>query len=264
MSAIDDLLLLMATLRHPEKGCPWDVRQTFASIAPYTLEEAYEVLDSIEKSDWKSLQGELGDLLFQVVFHAQMAKEQGLFSFDDVVSGIVTKMTSRHPHVFGDENIQTAEDQSRRWEELKHQEKLQSLSQGDAIPSVLDGIANALPALVRAEKIQSRAAKQGMDWQSTEPVVAKLHEELQELEQALADSDGTEAVADELGDLLFTCVNVARHQKLDAEAVLRRATQKFEQRFRRLEAIFRQSNREMAAAGPEELDRVWNQIKKES
>ena len=264
MTAIDDLRLLMVTLRDPEKGCPWDLRQTFASIAPYTVEEAYEVLDAIEKSDWKSLQAELGDLLFQVVFHAQMANEQGLFSFDDVVSGIVAKMTSRHPHVFGDEEIQSVDDQSRRWEALKHLEKLENLAPDDAIPSVLDGVANALPALMRAEKIQSRAAKQGMDWQSTGPVVAKLHEELQELEQALADGDGTAAVADELGDLLFSCVNLARHQKLDAEAVLRRATQKFEQRFRRVEGYFRQTGREMDGAAPEELDRVWNQIKKES
>ena len=219
--SIDQLLEIMAQLRHPENGCPWDVEQSFATIAPYTIEEAYEVADAIERNDLPALKDELGDLLFQVVFHAQMAGEAGHFSFDDVAAAISEKMLRRHPHVFGDA-------EKPDWEGIKALER-----QGNDDQSALAGVALGLPALLRAEKIQKRAARTGFDWPDAEGAKAKIIEEMAEVEAA-TNQDERE---DEIGDLLFAIVNWARKMDVDPEAALRRATSKFDRRFRAMESM---------------------------
>ncbi|HMM75728.1 MAG TPA: nucleoside triphosphate pyrophosphohydrolase [Gammaproteobacteria bacterium] len=256
-SALEDLLALMRRLRDPERGCPWDRAQTPASLVRHTLEEAYEVADCIEREDWRALPGELGDLLFQVVFYAQIGAEEGRYDFEAVCRGLVDKLTRRHPHVFGDEPRGDAAAQSRRWEEIKAAERAQG-----ARASAVDDLPRALPALSRASKLQQRAARVGFDWPSLPPVVEKLREETAELDAALAAGDRA-AVAHELGDLLFTCVNLARHLGLDAESTLRAANARFERRFRALEtravAAGHAPDRLDAAA----LDALWQAIKAE-
>jgi nucleoside triphosphate diphosphatase len=219
---------IMAQLRDAESGCPWDIEQDFASIAPYTIEEAYEVADAIERQDMVDLKDELGDLLFQVVFHSQMAMEAGHFTLDEVIAGICEKMTRRHPHVFGGQNATTADVVVANWETIKARERSQK--QTDA--SALSGVAKALPALLRAQKIQKRAARTGFDWPDIVGATAKLHEEIQELEEAATSDEQM----DEMGDLLFAAVNISRHLNIDAEAALKQATQKFERRFRYMES----------------------------
>ncbi len=248
MSAIDQrsinqLLAIMAQLRHPEQGCPWDVEQNFATIAPYTIEEAYEVADAIERNDLTALKDELGDLLFQVVFHARMAEEAGHFDFDDVASAISEKMLRRHPHVFGDA-------EKPDWEGLKALER-----EGQEDASALAGVTLGLPALLRAEKIQKRAARTGFDWPDAEGAKAKIFEEIEEVEAA-TNQDERE---DEIGDLLFAVVNWARKMDVDPEAALRRATSKFDQRFRAME--------EMAGAAfsgltLDAMENLWQQAKR--
>jgi len=253
VKAVEDLLALMARLRDPERGCPWDRAQDFATIAPYTLEEAYEVADAIARDEPAALRDELGDLLFQVVFHAQMAQERGWFDFQAVAAGIVDKMIRRHPHVFGAQSVDDAAAQTAAWEAIKARER------GDA--ATLDGIPLALPALTRAAKLQRRAARVGFDWPDLPPVLAKLHEELDELKAAMEAREGHARLTEELGDLLFSAVNLARHLDIDPEAALRAANAKFEARFRALEAALAAGGRGPAGASLAELDALWEQVK---
>lgn len=259
---IDRLLAIMAALRTPDTGCPWDLAQDFATIAPYTIEEAHEVADAISRGNMDDLKGELGDLLFQTVFHARMAEEAGDFSFDDVADAIADKMESRHPHVFGTQaGIDSADAQTLNWENQKARERAaKAVSEGRA-PSALDGVALGLPALTRAEKIQKRAARVGFDWSETPPVIAKVHEELAELEVEIGSGDAARQ-AEELGDLLFAVANMARHLGHDPEAALRQATAKFERRFHAVEAAVRAEGRDLADATLSEMDEHWNAAKR--
>jgi ATP diphosphatase len=252
---IDRLLAIMAALRNPDSGCPWDIQQTFATIAPYTLEEAHEVADAIERQAWGELKGELGDLLFQTVYHAQMAAEAGHFTFADVVTSISDKMIARHPHVFGTGNRdKTAEQQTKDWEAQKARER------GTA--RTLDGIAAALPALTRALKLQNRAARVGFDWPSTDEVLDKLVEEAREVVEA-RDTLTPEALTEEIGDLLFVMANLARHLKVDPEAALRAANAKFTRRFARIEDWLAEAGRTPADSDLAEMDALWNRAKLE-
>ena len=254
----------MARLRDPEAGCPWDVQQTFATIAPYTIEESYEVAEAIEAGDMTALRDELGDLLFQVVFHAEMAREAGDFAFDDVVEAVADKMVRRHPHVFGDRrDIDSADAQTVSWESHKAAERHARAARQGRPPSTLDGVTAALPALTRALKLQDRAARVGFDWPDLAPVLAKIEEELAELRDAMADGGEPARLADELGDVLFVYANLARHLKIDPEAALRGANAKFERRFRRIEALLAEAGRRPDEATLEEMDRLWDQAKRE-
>jgi len=258
---IDRLLAVMAQLRDPDSGCPWDVEQTFATIAPYTIEEAYEVADAIERGDYGDLKDELGDLLLQVVFHARMAEESGHFDFDGIATAIAEKMIRRHPHVFGDERVDGAAAQTRAWEEQKAAERAARQAGSASAPAgVLDGLPLALPALLRAYKLQKRAARVGFDWPTAAPVHDKLHEELAELEHA-ADAGDAHAVAEEIGDLLFACANLSRHYGVDPEAALRAANAKFERRFRAMEDAAGENGEDLAAAGLERLEAMWQAAK---
>ena len=257
---MDRLVEIMATLRNPNGGCPWDVEQTFATIAPHTIEEAYEVADAIEQNDMDSLKDELGDLLFQSVFHAQMAKELNEFSFDDVVNGVIDKMIRRHPHVFGDQSIKTADEQTVSWEDIKATERATKL--GAADESALAGVTSGLPALIRAEKLQKRAARVGFDWPEVASVFDKLREETSEL-QVEIDTDGGEArLTDELGDLLFVCVNLARKLNIDAETALRGANSKFETRFRHMERALKGTGRGLKGMELDAMEEAWQGTKK--
>jgi ATP diphosphatase len=248
------LLAIMAALRDPQGGCPWDLEQDFASIAPYTLEEAHEVADAISRKAWDELPGELGDLLFQVVFHARMAEEAGHFGFDDVVRAISDKMISRHPHVFGSESgAKSAEQQVLDWDRIKAAER-------GAAAGVLDGVALGLPALTRAVKLQNRAARVGFDWPSTLEVVDKITEEARELVEAKEELTAAE-VEEEFGDLLFVMANLARHLKVDPEAALRAANQKFTRRFAHIEARLAETGRKPAESNLSEMDGLWNEAK---
>jgi ATP diphosphatase len=252
---MDRLLAIMRRLRDPATGCPWDIAQDFASIAPYTIEEAHEVADVIARQAWGELRGELGDLLLQTVYHAQMADEAGLFGFDDVVRAISDKMVARHPHVFGDESRdKSAEQQTADWERIKAAER------GPA--RVLDGVALGLPALTRAVKLQKRAARVGFDWPSTDEVVAKIAEEAAELVEARETLTEAE-VAEEFGDLLFVMANLARHLKVDPEAALRAANAKFTRRFGRIEDWLAEAGKTPADSDLAEMDGLWNRAKGE-
>lgn len=258
MSRIDVLLDIMARLRDPAQGCPWDREQTFATIAPYTIEEAYEVADAIQRGDMQELKNELGDLLFQVVFHAQMAREQGLYDFEDIVAAIAEKLVRRHPHVFGGARIESAQAQTVAWETHKAAERA-GRGTGTAV-SALDGVAATLPALTRAVKLQKRAAHVGFDWPDVAGVLDKVQEEVGELRAELNGAD-RERLADEVGDLFFACVNLARRLDIDPEASLRQANAKFERRFRRMEALLAEQGRGPSDASPAELDQLWEQVK---
>jgi len=254
-SGIDRLLAIMAHLRDPANGCPWDIQQTFATIAPYTLEEAHEVADAIDRNAWGELKGELGDLLFQTVYHAQMAAEAGHFDFADVVTAISDKMVSRHPHVFGcDSRDKTADQQTRDWEAQKATER--------GAARTLDGVALALPALTRAVKLQNRAARVGFDWPSTGEVLDKLVEEAREVVEARDTLSHTE-LTEEVGDLLFVMANLARHLKVDPEAALRAASQKFTRRFARIEDWLADAGKRPADSDLAEMDALWNRAKAE-
>lgn len=259
VSEINRLLTIMATLRHPDNGCPWDKQQTFASVAPYTLEEAYEVVDAIERADTASLQDELGDLLFQVVFHARIAEEQGSFAFNDVVRSICDKMERRHPHVFGTAKIGSSEQQTIAWEEHK---KLERAAKAQGKPaSVLDNIPVSLPALTRAAKLGKRAATIGFEWPDVHGALGKLDEELSELRGAIAEGAAQTSIEDELGDLLFCVVNISRHLKVDPETALRRTNQKFARRFQHVESRLREQGRELDQATLPEMDGYWDEAK---
>lgn len=247
------LLEIMARLRDPVAGCPWDIEQTFATIAPYTIEEAHEVADAIARGAWDDLPGELGDLLLQVVYHARIAEEAGLFGWDDVVRAISDKMVARHPHVFADQSRdRTPDQQTAAWEALKAAER------GPA--GVLDGVALGLPALTRAVKLQKRAARVGFDWPSTDEVLAKLSEEVAELAEART-TLGPAQVEEEFGDLLFVMANLARHWKVDPEAALRAANAKFTRRFERIEGWLAEDGRRPEDSDLAEMDALWNRAK---
>jgi MazG family protein len=256
--AVVELLEIMSRLRDPDTGCPWDLEQNFSTIAPYTLEEAYEVADAIQRNDATDLCDELGDLLFQVVFHAQMARELGWFEFSDVVTAINRKLIRRHPHVFADESVSDARAQSEAWEKHKARERA---DKGVATGSALDGVPVALPALARAQKIQQRAARVGFDWTEIRHVVDKLEEELDELRQALVAEESTERLQEELGDLMFSGVNLARFLDADAETLVRNASHKFERRFRMVEALAKQKQCDMQDCCLEELESFWRKAK---
>lgn len=252
------LLAIMARLRDPDHGCPWDLEQDFASIAPYTIEEAYEVADAIDRQDWAELRGELGDLLFQAVFHAQLASERGLFTFDDVANTMSDKMVARHPHVFGDESRDKSPDQQTvDWERIKAAERA-----GKAQKGVLDGVALGLPALLRAVKLQKRAARVGFDWPDDAQVLDKLVEEIAELRAARASLSPAD-VAEEFGDLLFVMANLARHWDIDPEAALRGANAKFTRRFAHIEARLAAQGRSPAESDLSEMDALWNEARQQ-
>lgn len=252
------LLAIMARLRDPETGCPWDIEQTWATIAPYTIEEAYEVADAIERGAWDELRGELGDLLLQVVYFAQMGAEEGRFTFAEIADAISDKMVARHPHVFGAESRdKTAEQQTRDWETVKVAERG---SKGEG--RVLDGVALGLPALLRAFKLQKRAARVGFDWPDMAGVLDKLREEAAELATAAA-AGGHDALEEEMGDMLFTLVNFSRHLGIDPEQALRRSNAKFTRRFNAVEDSLRASGSTPAEAGLAGMDRLWNALKAE-
>jgi len=255
----------MKRLRDPETGCAWDIKQTYQSIAPYTLEEAYEVVDAIERGDLDDLKDELGDLLLQVVFHSQMASENKVFDFDDVASGIVDKMIRRHPHVFGDTKFANEAEQKASWDQIKADEraaKKGSSHQDDTLPSALDGIAKALPALKRADKIQKRAARIGFDWPDDAPVYDKIREETDEVKAAV-ESGNQRDIEDELGDLLFSVVNLTRHYGVDAEKALSQANEKFSNRFRKVEALANHQSSDMTSMTLAELDALWDEAKRQ-
>jgi MazG family protein len=260
MESLERLLRIMARLRDPEGGCPWDREQTFASIAPYTIEEAYEVADAIQRDDPGGLLGELGDLLFQVVFHARMAEERGLFAFDDVARAIGNKLVRRHPHVFAGARVESAEALREAWEAHKAAERRERA--GDAPPGYLDGVSLALPALVRAAKLQKRAARAGFDWTEVAGVIDKLVEEAEELRIACREESAERQEA-ELGDLLFSCVNLARHLGVDAETALRHANTRFERRFHRMEALLASEGIGLDRATIEEMEARWVRAKAE-
>lgn len=255
-AGIERLLEIMRRLRDPENGCPWDIEQTFDTIAPYTIEEAYEVADAIERKDWPELEGELGDLLLQTVYHAAMGEEDGNFSFQSVVRAISNKMVTRHPHVFGNESRdKSAEQQTRDWEAIKAAERA-GKKQGGA----LDGVAVGLPSLLRAYKLQNRAARVGFDWPSTDQVIDKIQEEAAELVEA-RDELTHEEMTEEFGDLMFVMANLARHLKIEPEEALRAANVKFIRRFEGVEAKLAEIGKTPAQSDLLEMDALWNAVK---
>ncbi len=253
------LLDLMARLRHPEQGCPWDVKQDFASLTPYLIEEAYEVIDAIERNDLDDLRTELGDLLLQVVFHAQIADEQGLFNFEQVAESICAKLVRRHPHVFAGTVFSSDAERQQAWEQAKADER-QEKNKAAAQTSVLSGVPSSLPALMACEKIQDRAAHHGFDWPDIEPVFAKVHEELDEVKEAFQSGDQAH-IQEEIGDLLLVVVNLARHLKVNPEIALKESTQKFSKRFQYIEQQVALSGRELLDCELAELDAFWDQAK---
>jgi nucleoside triphosphate diphosphatase len=268
MYQLDDLLHLMARLRDPQHGCPWDLKQNYATIVPHTIEEAYEVADAIERGDFDHLPGELGDLLFQVVYYSQLAREEGRFEFAQVVDGITNKLIRRHPHVFPDGDLYGAVDVAKleeaavkqRWEEIKALERAEKAAAPEQL-SLLDDVPTALPSLSRAIKLQKRAAQVGFDWPEALPVVDKVREELDEVLEAMSEND-PEAISEEIGDLLFVVSNLARHLKVDPETALRAANGKFERRFRFIEQALREAGRNMEDCALDELDALWGEAKK--
>lgn len=264
--SLDDLIYLMARLRTPDTGCPWDLKQTFASIVPHTLEEAYEVADAIQQEDWLHLNDELGDLLFQVIFYAQLGKEQSLFDFSSIVSNLVTKLLRRHPHVFPDGTLTSTNagqqlsdaEIKQNWEAIKQQER--ESKQARSITRVLDDVPKALPALSRANKLQKRAAQVGFDWNEADAVIDKMEEELAELREAIKSGDKA-AVADEMGDMIFAQVNLARHLGVNPETALEGTNRKFERRFAHVEDCVNASDKDWEAFSLEALDQFWDQAK---
>ncbi|GIK96157.1 MAG: nucleoside triphosphate pyrophosphohydrolase [Alphaproteobacteria bacterium] len=262
-AAIERLLAIMAKLRDPEGGCPWDLEQSFATIAPHTIEEAYEVADAIERGDMAHLKDELGDLLFQVVFYAQMSREAGCFNFADISNAISNKMIRRHPHVFGEDRVDSAAAQTVAWEAQKEAERHAAAEAKGTKPSALDGVIPGLPALLRAVKLQKRAARVGFDWPEAVQVLDKIAEEATEIRHEMANGGGPERLRDEIGDLLFAVVNLARHLDVDPEGALRGTNAKFERRFRRIEALLAEAGREAKDTPLAELEALWLRAKSE-
>lgn len=259
LSHTQELLNLMSRLRHPEDGCPWDVKQDFSTLIPYVIEEAYEVVDAIERNDLDDLRSELGDLLLQVVFHSQIAEERGLFNFEQVSAGICEKLIRRHPHVFADTVFTSDEERHEAWEKAKADERLEK-SKTPEQTSVLSGVAASLPALIECEKIQDRAARHGFDWQHVEPVFDKVQEELDEVKEAW-DSGDQAHIKEEIGDLLLVVVNLARHLNVNPELALKDSTKKFSKRFQYIEQQVEASGRNLLDCELEELDAFWNEAK---
>ena len=257
--SLDDLLAIMARLRDPQGGCPWDLQQDFATIAPYTIEEAYEVADAIDRRDWHDLRDELGDLLLQVVFHAQMAKEAGLFDFSDVAHAISDKMIRRHPHVFADVSYDDVDAQTEAWEAIKAEERAAKGESHDG--SALAGVSRGLPEWKRALKLQQRAAKVGFDWPNAQPVLDKLAEEVEEVREEFATGADKARLQDEIGDALFVLVNLARHADVDFSQALRHANAKFERRFRAMEKIAQEEGRPLAERDLEAQEMLWQRVK---
>lgn len=251
---IKELINVMAALRDPDSGCPWDLKQNFKTVAPYTIEEAYEVLDAIEQEDFTELKGELGDLLFQIIFHSRLAEEQGLFDFSNVVETIVEKMIRRHPHVFDGHVYEDEKAFKQAWEADKHKDKKEK-------HSVLDGVPNAFPSLKLAQKIQKKAASVGFDWTDVAPVYDKIEEETEEIKEAVQQNESHERIADEVGDLLFAVVNLSRHLNVDAEDALRKASNKFRRRFQQVELKVEEDKADMAEMPLEKLEMYWQQVK---
>jgi len=267
MTQLSRLLAIMSDLRNPETGCPWDLKQNYKSLVPYTLEEAYEVADAIERGDMQEVKKELGDLLFQVVFYAQLAKEEGLFDFDDIAGSIADKMVSRHPHVFAEHQYKNEADFLKAWEQKKELEKQQA--QGDSVEntpiSLMDGISKTLPAMTRAVKIQKKAAQIGFDWGAAQDVLPKIKEELTELTIELErEPPISEKVEEELGDVLFSCVNLARKLNIDPEKALRHSNHKFSQRFKNMENHYQHDRQKMEQASIDQLEQVWQSLKNDS
>ena len=260
MRKIDDLLAIMARLRDPDNGCPWDVEQSFETIVPYTIEEAYEVADAIDRRNYADLCDELGDLLLQVVFHARMAEEAGHFRFDDVVAAICTKMVTRHPHVFAETKADTADEVLSNWDAIKRREREAA---GDADSSALAGIARGLPEWQRAIKLQKRAARVGFDWPDVNPVFDKLHEEIDEVRAEFVAGSDPARLTDEIGDVLFVCTNLARHARVEVSTALRQANAKFERRFRRMEAIAAEAGESLERKSLVQQEELWQQAKRE-
>lgn len=258
ISTMQQLLNIMQALRNKESGCPWDIAQDFKSLAPYAIEEAYEVVDAIERQDFVELKSELGDLLLQVVFHAQLAKEQGLFDFNDVLASINEKMISRHPHVFADAIIKTQAEQTVSWEQLK---KLERADKNCEDSSALAGVSHGIPETIRALKLQKKAAAVGFDWPNVNFVFDKLNEEIAEVREEIYSKSGHDALQDEIGDLLFVSVNLARHAKVDFGAALRHANRKFERRFRAMEAIAELNHTSLSQLSLSEQESLWQQVK---
>lgn len=262
-AAMDQLLEVMRKLRDPENGCPWDVKQTFKSIAPYTLEEAYEVVEAIEAGDHPHLCEELGDLLLQIVFHARMAEEQKLFNFDDIARGEAEKMIERHPHVFGDrQGVDTPSDVLNNWEADKAEKRAAEAVSQNRLPSALDGVNVALPALSRALKLQKRAARVGFDWNEAGEFIKKIREEMGEFEAEIDNGSSVEKLEGELGDVLFAVIGLASFMKLDPERALRRTNRKFEERFRFIEKSLAADGRKMQETSLVELERLWCEAKR--
>ena len=261
--SMNNLLEIMSRLRDPKNGCPWDIEQTFETIAPFTIEEAYEVHEAISNNNYDNLKDELGDLLLQIVFHSKIAEELQLFCFDEVVESICEKMVERHPHVFGYEKIETADEQLASWENIKAKEReIKSENQSETL-SALSGVSVAYPALLRAEKLQKRAARVGFDWKETEPVLNKLDEEVNELKEVLNENCEKFRLEEELGDILFTCVNLARHINIDPETALHKANRKFTQRFQHVETLLKKEmNIRPENADFSELEERWKRAKK--
>ncbi len=263
-SPINQLLDIMAQLRNPEGGCPWDLEQSFETIAPHTIEEAYEVAEAIANGDMDELKDELGDLMFQVVFYAQMAKEEGKFDFNDVVTAISEKMIRRHPHVFGSQEIASADAQTLAWEETKAMERAAKSDNGaNQPPSALEGVANSLPALTRAVKLQKRAARVGFDWPDIIPVFDKISEELEELKTEIESNGSKDRIAEEYGDLMFVLANLGRHLEVEPETVLRQANRKFIRRFEAVEQHLLDQGKTPNESSLEEMDELWNQVKRD-
>lgn len=260
-TSIDRLIEIMAALRNPETGCPWDKEQTFQTIAPYTIEEAYEVADAIEQDDMVALRDELGDLLFQVIFYAQMSHEAGGFDFEDVARGICEKMERRHPHVFEDVKINDAAAQTDAWEKHKAAERAEENRAQKGPESILDGVAQALPALMRAQKLQRRAARVGFEWDEAAGALAKVHEEIAEIKAEIEDKAPTDRLEEEFGDLFFALVNWARMLKVKPEEALRAANAKFETRFHEIEARLAERGKTPAESDLAEMDALWDQVK---
>lgn len=262
MKSIEELIEIMRALRDPNSGCPWDLEQDFQSLIPYTIEEAYEVADAIERNNLDDIKSELGDLLFQIVFYSQLATEQQAFGFDEVAQTISDKLTRRHPHVFADAKIKNAEEQTKEWEKLKQQERKTKAGEDLSDLSHLDDVSRTLPSLMRAEKLQKRAAREGFDWPDIKGVMAKIYEELDEVQQELDAEVHDEArLEDEIGDLFFSCINLSRRAGVDAEQSLRKANLKFERRFRSLEKIAYSKKKPVNKMSLDELEDLWQQVK---
>ena len=262
------LIEIMAVLRTPGTGCPWDLQQTFETIAPYTIEEAYEVADAIARGDLDDLREELGDLLLQVVFHSRMAQEQGAFDFADVVESLTAKLVRRHPHVFGDETASSPEEVIKNWEAIKAQEKAAKLkNRSPEQRSLLEGIPSKLPAIHEAHQISSRAARVGFDWPDVEGIFEKLQEEVRELREVIAEGDDggrRERLEDEIGDMLFVIVNIARYLKIDSESALKRANRKFKSRFQYMENELAKQGKTVEQVSLDEMEALWQKAKSES